>query len=457
MADVAETMPEGGIAPIPVAERKLGFFDTFVLWADLGVSFLVMVVGMFLVPGLGLGQALLAILAGALIGNILLGLIATIGSDTGMPTMALMRPVLGLRGSYVPSVLNVLQLIGWATFEVIIMAQAAHVLSGRFFGGGSYLAWVFFFGVVTTLMAVGGPVLVVKQWLEKFAVWAVLASTLWLTYAVMTAYDMGTLFAKPGTGAMSFWLAVDLVAVMPISWVPLVADYSRFARQRRAAFWGTGLGYFVPHVWFYALGAVLALAAGVTMDPNAPIVPLLSAIASLTAGWAAMIVILVNETDEAFANIYSAAVSLQNIAGHASPRLLTLLIGGLVLVLAATIPLVQYESFLLLIGAVFVPLLGILVADYFALRGRHYNVAELYRVGGAYWYRSGVNWLAIAVWFAGFALYLLIAGLPQLGWPGWAPWLGATLPSFVFGLVVYGLVSRYLTQPTLQRSPAVPT
>jgi putative hydroxymethylpyrimidine transporter CytX len=442
MAEVAEQTYTAGIQPIPLAERQLGFLDTFVLWANLGVSFLVLTVGMFLVPGLGLGQALLAILVGALIGNFLLGLIAILGSATGMPTMVLLRPVLGLRGSYLPSVLNVLQLIGWATFEVIIMAQAAHVLSERFLSQSSYLAWVLVFGALTTFMAVTGPVPVVKQWLEKFASWAVLVSTLWLTYAVATSYDVGALFARPGTGAMSFWLAVDLVAVMPISWVPLVADYSRFTRQPRLAFWGTGLGYFVPHVWFYALGAVLALAAGVVYDPNAPIVPLLAAIAGLTAGWAAMLVILVNETDEAFANIYSAAVSLQNIVARPRQRTLTLVVGVLVLILAATIPLVQYESFLLLIGSVFVPLLGILVADYFLLRGRCYDLAELYRIGGRYWYRGGINWPALVVWFVGFLLYLGIAGLPPLGWAGWAPWLGATLPSFLFGLIAYTLVGR---------------
>jgi NCS1 family nucleobase:cation symporter-1 len=455
MTDIAQQTPACGIEPVPLTERRLGFFDTFVLWADLGISFLVMVVGMFLVPGLGLRQAFMAIFVGALIGNLLLGLIATIGSDTGMPTMVLLRPVLGLRGSYVPSLLNVLQLIGWATFEVIIMAQAAHLLSERVFGSRGYPAWVLFFGVITTLMAVGGPVLIVKQWLEKFAVWAVLLSTLWLTYAVATSYELGALFSQPGTGAMSFWLGVDLVAVMPISWVPLVADYSRFAHHRGAAFWGTGLGYFVPHIWFYALGAILALAAGVVSDPNAPIAPLLAAIGALTAGWAAVVVVLVDETDEAFANIYSAAVSARNILAHMSQRMLAGLMGLVVLVLAETIPLVQYESFLLLIGAVFVPLLGILAADYFLMHGRHYDVAELYRVGGCYWYHGGVNWLAMAVWFAGFILYLGIAGAPQLGLAGWAPWLGATLPSFLFGLVVYVLIGRLaLKQPANAPSPA---
>lgn len=441
---ITEQAREVGIAPIPRAQRTFGFWDTFVLWADLGISFLVMVVGIFLVPGLSLPQALAAIVVGALIGNFLLGLIATIGSDTGVPTMVLLRPVLGLRGSYLPSLLNLLQLLGWATFEVIVMAQAASLLSEPFLGPGSYAAWVVFFSVLTTLMAVGGPVLVVKQWLERFAVWAVLASTVWITYAVLTSYDLGELLRRPGTGDMSFWLAVDLVVVLPVSWVPLVADYSRFGRRRGEVFFGTGLGYLVPHVWFYALGAVLALGAGVAFDPDAPIQPLLAAIAGLTAGWAALVVILVDETDEAFANIYSAAVSTQNVLPRLSQKRLSAAIGAVVLVLALAIPLVQYESFLLLIGSIFVPLLGVLAADYFILRGRRYPSSEL---SGPI-HREGVNWAALAVWGAGVVLYLAIAGLPALGLTGVAPWLGATIPSFVFGLVAYALIGNRIHAQT---------
>lgn len=442
MVDLMEQIRAYGIQPVPQVERRLGFVDTFVLWWDLGISFLVMVVGMFLVPGLSLGQALLAIAVGAVLGNLLLGLVGTIGSDTGVPTMVLLRPVLGRRGSIAPTVLNVLQLLGWATFEIIVMAQAAALLSDRLFGIRGYLGWVAFFAILGTVMAVVGPILVVKQWMERFAVWVVLLTIVWVTVAVLTTYDVAAWLARPGTGEMSFWLAVDLVAVMPISWVPLVADYSRLARNRRTAFWGTGLGYFVSHVWFYALGALLALSAAVPSDPGAPIAPLLTTIAALTAGWVALLVLLVAETDEGFANIYSAAVSLQNILPRVGQRTLALVVGGIVLVLAVTVPLVQYESFLLLIGSVFVPLLGILTADYFVLRGRQYDVADLYRSAGRYWYRGGVNWLAIGVWCAGFLLYLLIAGLPQLGFSGLAPWMGATIPSYLFGLVAYAVVGR---------------
>lgn len=442
MASVLEQAGELGIRPVPERFRVLGVLDTWILWFDLGVSFLVMVVGTFLVPGLSLPQALLAILIGAIIGNVLLGLAATVGADNRVPTMVLLRPVLGLRGSYLPTVLNVLQLVGWATLEVIVMSQAANALSSRLLGFDSYLLWVVAFAALTIWLAVSGPIRVVEQWLKRFVIWAVLATTIWLTVAVITSYDVASLLAKPGTGDMSFWLAVDLVIAMPISWFPLVADYSRFARDRSAAFWGTGLGYLVPHVWFYALGATLVLAAGVAVDPNAPITPLLAAVAALTAGGIALLVLLVDEADEGFANVYSTAVSLQNIFPRASQRALSLGVGAVVLVLAATIPLVQYESFLLLIGSFFVPLLGLLAADYFFLSGQRYDPEAFYEVGGQYWYRGGYNVPALATWIVGIVVYLGISGLPALGISGLAPWLGATLPSFVASFVLYLVIGR---------------
>src|SRR5688572_11757754 len=159
MATVAGLAEEHGILPIPRERRALGLWDGFVLWADLGVSFLVMVVGMFLVPGLGLAEALLAILIGAVIGNLLLGLGAIVGSDTGAPTMVLLRAPLGLRGSYAPTALNVVQLVGWAALEVIVMAQAMDALVGRVLGFGSaYYLWIILFTALTAFLALGGPV-----------------------------------------------------------------------------------------------------------------------------------------------------------------------------------------------------------------------------------------------------------------------------------------------------------
>jgi len=447
-----------GIRPVPPSQRSLSTWDTFVLWADLGTSFLVMVVGMFLVPGLGLGQALLAILVGALIGNLLLGIAATVGSDTGLPTMVLLRGPLGRVGSYAPTVLNVLQLIGWAALEVIVMAQAADVLAVRFLGlPSAYRLWVLAFTVLTAAMALGGPVVVTKQYLEKFAVWVVLATTVWVTGALLLSSDVAGLFAKPGTGEMPFWLAVDLVVALPISWFPLVADYTRFSRTRGAAFWGAGAGYFVPQVWFYALGATLVLALGVEGDPNAPVAPLLGAFAGLTAGWLALLVLLVDEADEGFANVYSTAVSIRNLFPQLSHRALVVGVCAVVLVIGWLVPLAQYESFLLLIGAAFVPLLGVLLADYFVLRGRRYDAdllaetASVGRRGSA----AAVSWAGVLTWLLGVAVYLAISGLPAFNVQGLAPSLGATLPSFVVAFVLHVVLGRAFGTAARRAAPTV--
>lgn len=457
MGTLAAEMREVGIEPVPADHPRMSGWDTGALWGNLGVSFLVMVVGMFLVPGLGLGTALLAILVGGIVGNALLAIGAVVGSEARVPTMVLLRAPLGIRGSYLPTGLNVLQLIGWAAFEVIVMAQAADLLAVRLLGLPSvYGVWVVVFTGLTLAMALVGPIAVTRRWLEKFAVWAALATGVWLTIAVLTSYDVGALLARPGTGEMTFWRAVDLVVAMPISWFPLVADYSRFARNRAAAFWGTGGGYFVAHVWLYALGAVLALAGTVVFDPVAPVAPLLAAIAALTGGWLALVVLLVVETDEAFANVYSTALSIQNWFPRASQRALIVGLCALVLVIGLLVPLTQYESFLLLIGAFFVPLLGVLAADYFVVNGQRYAVAELYRGDGAYAYQGGFNLLAIGVWLLGVVVYLALAGLPvgfgELVGPwlgmrsleigGLAPWLGGSLPSFALVFVLHAALGR---------------
>jgi putative hydroxymethylpyrimidine transporter CytX len=435
-----------GIEPLPEARRVLGAWDSFVLWADLGISFLVMVVGTFLVPGLGLGAALLAILVGALIGNVLLGLAAIIGAQVGMPTMALLRNGLGIRGSYVPTVLNILQLLGWATFEAVVVAQAADVVVGRLFGiADTYHWWVIVFSLVTLALALGGPVLVTRQWLEKFAFWAVLVSTVWVTVTLITSVNFGELMAQPGTGDLTFWAGVDLVVALPISWFPLVADYSRFARSKKAAFWGTGLGYFAAQVWFYTLGVLLVLAAGAASDPDAPIAPLVAAIAGLTAGWAALVILMVDETKEGFANVYSTAVSIQNLVPRASQRTLIVAICVVMFVGAWVLPLAEYESFLLLIGSAFVPLLGVLAADFFVLHGGRYDPHQVLRGRDS----AGVRWPFLIVWLVGVALYITIAGVPAVGLNGVAPWLGASIPSFLIAFVLTVAVGRLMEVRTV--------
>src|SRR5918912_3412361 len=119
--------PNWGVEPVPERLRVLGTLDTFLLWTNLGISLLVLVLPAYF--DLSLRDALAATLVGGVIGNAMLGLAALIGADARVPTMVLQRAPLGQRGSYVATVLNVLQCLGWAIFELIIIATASSTLA----------------------------------------------------------------------------------------------------------------------------------------------------------------------------------------------------------------------------------------------------------------------------------------------------------------------------------------
>ena len=152
--------------------------------------------------------------------------------------MVLYRPSLGRRGSYAPTALNVLQNIGWGSFELLIIGTATAAITDRAFGVSWRPAWTALFGAIVTLMAIGGPLVVVRRWIRRYAVWLVLSSSIYLTVYVLTSVPFRTFLDASGDGSGSFWGGVDLVISMPISWIPLVADYTRFARSERAGFVG---------------------------------------------------------------------------------------------------------------------------------------------------------------------------------------------------------------------------
>jgi putative hydroxymethylpyrimidine transporter CytX len=438
-------LPEDwGIRPVPLERRLLRPFDLGVLWGDLAVSLLVMIAGALLVPGLGTQAALLAIVVGTLLGAVLLALAGIAGSDTGVPTMVTLRPSLGIRGSYLATAFNIVQLVGWAALEIIIMAQAARALSDHYLGFSGYYLWLVFFGLVGMAMAVGGPVVVVRQWMQKFGVWVVVAASAWLTFYLFHAYDMGAIWHRNGAGGFpNFWQGVDLVVALPVSWLPLVGDYSRFARRAVSGAAGTYIGYAIANIWFFTLGMLYVQA--LQTDPGGFVDALVKMMLPLTAGWLALLVLLAGETDEGFANIYSTAVSIQNLVPRLTHAALAVFVGALAIVVAVSLDLLQYENFLFLIGGVFVPVFGIFIADYFVARSRRYEIDALYERSGAYWYGLGLNPIGLAVWAASFVLYALCAQPPWLlqeadfiSWaPGWMTNIGGTIPAFAFSFLAY--------------------
>src|SRR5437763_6131842 len=421
-----------GIEPVPERLRVLGLVDTLLLWANLSISLLVIVLGAFLVPALSLKGAFAAILVGALAGNLLLALAGMIGADARVPGMVLLRAPLGQRGSFAPTVLNVAQNLGWSTFELIIISTAAAALSDRVFGFSARWVWAIAFGGVSVVLGLLGPIGFIRRYVKKFAAWAVLASIVYLTWWVLDKSHVHAFWTAKGGGGMTFGQGVDLVIGSIVSWTPLAADYTRFARSRRSAFWGTGLGYFVPTLWCFGIGCLLVLARDISAPEQIP-----AAVAAGSAGILALLALTVDESDEAFADIYSTAVSLQNLLPRVSQRLLIVLVGAAATTGAVVINLRHYQDFLLLLGSVFVPLFGVLLADWLA-RGAHYDERDVFD-------GPAVRVELLAVWIVGFCLYQWLAPVGPPWWtslaphtsPGHSDWT-ASLPSFAaaFGLTL---------------------
>jgi nucleobase:cation symporter-1, NCS1 family len=428
-----EGTPNWGIDPVPERLRVLGLLDLTLLWGNLSISLLVIVAAAGLVPMLSFPHALLAILIGALAGNLLLGLAAAIGADARVPGMVLLRAPLGRRGSYAPTVLNVAQNLGWSTFELIIISTAAAALSERVFGFSERWLWALLFGAVSLALGLMGPIGFVRRYVRKFAVWAVAASIAYLTWWAIDKAHWSHLWHSPGTGGLSLGQGIDLVIASIISWTPLAADYTRFARDRRSAFLGAGVGYFLPTLWCFALGAVLVLERNLSDPAQIP-----NAVASGSVlAVVALLMLTVDESDEAFADVYSTAVSLQNLLPRASQRVLIVIVASVATAGAIAIDLGNYLTFLFLLGSVFVPLFGVLLADWL-VRGAHYAARDIFEA-------PLVRWERLVAWIAGFALYQWLSPVGPSWWtdavghlePGHAR-LTASLPSFAaaFGLTL---------------------
>jgi putative hydroxymethylpyrimidine transporter CytX len=432
-----------GIEPVPERLRVLGGLDTGLLWGNLGVSLLVVVAGAALVPALSLPDALLATVVGCVIGNLALATAGAIGADARVPGMVLMRAPLGRQGSYLPTAVNVLQGIGWSVFELLIIATAAAALSDDLFGFRAQWLWTLAFGAFTLVLALLGPIGFVRRFVRKVAVWAVPLGLLYLTWWALDGANLGALWDQPGEGGLSVWQGADIVVAITVSFVPYAADYTRFSRTRRGAFLGTGIGYLIPDAWLLALGVVLVLSRDLS-DPAA--LPA-AVVAGGAAAMLALLALLVTETDEAFANVYSAAVSLQNVVPRAPQALLIVLVTATAVTGAIVIDFVTYQSFLLLLGSVFVPLFAVLLADWLAA-GRHYSEHDVF---GAPAWRPGL----IAAWVAGFVLYqwLFPTGpgwwvdiVENLSPPAWG--IGATVPSFLVSFALAGVVAAVSRRST---------
>ncbi len=387
-SEVARTLAE----PVPQA---LSLLDQFGLWGNLGVSLLGFTGAIFVLqpggagtPELSVAAALTAIVAGTVLGTAALALAGLPGAQTGAPAMVLLRGLFGARLSYLPTVCNIVQCLGWGIFELVTIATAAHTVAPALPKWG----YVLIAGAATGLLTIR-PLGAIRV-LRRYATTAVLIVLCYLFVQLMR-HPLPAFTAGTWSG---YWPAMDTVVAVAVSFAPLVADYTRHSRSPRAAFAGTIAGYSITQTLCYVIG-LLAL---VTVARNPA--DIYGAFIALPLGSLAFAVLAARELDQSFANVYSTAVSTQNLRPLWDRRVLAAAIAALTTAGALWLNIADYENFLDLIGSVFVPMTAVLIADYFVVSA-NWDLSATARS----------RWPMLLPWAAGFVTYQLIN-------PGYVSW-----------------------------------
>jgi putative hydroxymethylpyrimidine transporter CytX len=407
--------PNTALLPVPQGDRVFGWHAHASLWFSRGVGLLVMQVGAYLVPAVGSRDAAIAIVLGSLVGAGLLAWTAKLGADSGLSSAGLMHATYGSWFARLPIVLNIAQLIGWTTFELVVMRDGTAAVGKQSFGWtldgtGGVVATTLLWGAVLTLLLAGSMTTLVRKTISRFGLPLVIASLVWLTWQFGTKLQtlgLDSFLNRTGNGTMGMLSAMDLVMAMPVSWLPLVADYARHGRTGRGAMGGTWLGYAIANIWCYALGVMVVSAGQAGAD-------LVSALLLAQGGLLALSLILVDEIDNAYGDVYSGSVSAHSIKPSVSIRQWGLGLALLCTGLALFLPMHSLEPFLLMLSSAFVPLYGVILG-----RLSWGGIAAGAKVSD-----RKVDLVAAALWLAGIVLYHALAK--------WSPQWGSALPTLVF-------------------------
>jgi len=429
-----------GTNPLDSKYKVLSGKNFFVLWSSLGIGLLVISAGSF-ISSSNLTEAIIAIIVGSIVGSILLALAGKIGSDHSVPSIVSMRPAFGLHGSYLLTVLNIFQLIGWSTFEITILSKAANIFSNGFI---DFYIWSIVFGAVIILFCILGPLKIVKQWLSKFAVWVVYGSTIVMLVSIILSTsgagsaDIINSHSNASNTAnafdFSFFNSLDLVIAMPLSWLPLVADYNRFAKKSKNAFYGTFIGFSITNCLFYVIGFLLGIS---------DIFAILVAIQTFFYGFF-LLILIVDEVDNVFANIFSSAMSFKNIYNKINYKYLVIFFTALGVLLANVIPIQQYESFLLIIGALFAPLFAIVLTDYYIIRRGRISIESFYEK------TNRVKISSFIAFVVGSITYFILSPISWLHITDLGLNIGSTIPSIAISILVFLVIELLIKKVKLK-------
>lgn len=397
-------------------KTTLSGFGLFALWFGAAVSMAEIFTGGLLAP-LGFEQGLKAILLGHLIGGLILILGGYIGAQSKLPAIMSTRISFGHYGSYLFSLLNVLQLIGWTAVMIISGGRAANELGVALFGFDSINTWAIAIGIFIGLWIWLG-----KVGFQKLNVVAVVLLFVLTLILCGVVFKEGNILLAAPTDEMSFGAALELSIIMPLSWLPLISDYTRFAKSRKSGLVGSFMGYFIGSSLMYAIGLAIALYA---KDASVG-----SMMMTLNLGFAALGIVLLSTITTTFLDAYSAGVTFTNIFPQMSERKIAFAMAIIGLLVAIFTPIEQYETFLYAIGSVFGPLFAILLSDYFIFNKEQIEPSLSLHVG------------ALIVWAIGVGLYywFMTFDLP----------LGSTLPTMLATSMIFIITKKVMATWTLK-------
>lgn len=367
------------------------------VWFGAGVSIAEILTGTYLAP-LGFWKGLAAILTGHLIGCLMMYFAGIIGGRTRRSAMETTRMSFGRLGGIFFALLNILQLVGWTAIMIYDGAGAVNEL----FKAGIWV-WALVIGGLILLWILVG--LTNLGWINRIAMSALFILTLVLS-GVVFRHGMLPEAAQPSS--ISFGAAVELSVAMPLSWLPLISDYTREAKAPGRATLASVLVYGLVSVWMYVIGLGAALFTGQS--------DIAGIMAKAGLGVAALIILILSTVTTTFLDAWSACISAESLDGRLSGKGKT--IAAVVTVIgtlgAALFNMDDITGFLYLIGSVFAPMIAIQIADFFILKKNH--DAEK------------INLRNLIIWAIGFALYrfLMTTDLP----------LGNTLPDMLLTILL---------------------
>lgn len=327
---------------------KTTAFSNSLIWFGAGVSIAEILTGTCIAP-LGFKKGVLAVILGHIIGCALLFLAGLIGAKTEKGSMDTVKLSFGKKGTVFFSILNIIQLTGWTAVMVLSGASSAETV----FGGGREWIWCIVICLLILLWIVIDP-----KNLDKVNIVAI--SLLFVLTLVLSR----VVFKNGGTyslqGDISFGAAVELSVAMPLSWLPLVSDYTRYAKKPVSTSIAGSVSYFFASMWMYLIGMGASVYSG---ESDISLVMLKAGL-----GVFALIIIIFSTVTTTFLDVYSAGVSFESISPKLKQKPLAVLVCILGTVLAVFTPITQYEAFLYFIGSVFAPMTAILITDAFILK-----------------------------------------------------------------------------------------